>query len=272
MSSLLKPIEALNKANSVLLKKTSSFLLDNFNLNKFYYYKLHNSGRFSLFDSSLDLVECFESQQFLLKTPAFSHPKYHESGCKMHKVLEDPLFAKLEETQNSFLKLNFNLGIRFVNRTDNAVEEFGFHSSQTDEKQCLFLCNHLIELRFFSRLFLKQNTSFFSFLEESSLDLPRILGTDFYRNRIQEVDPSCLAKQKFLLALGIKVEPDLSLGELDTLKLLVIGNTALQISRQLYRSKRTIEHRIENIKKKLVCFSKQELIQKVQELGHWNFS
>ncbi len=266
--NFLEPARIATIANASLIKCASSVLQDHFNLNKFYYYKIFNSGQIFLFESSLDFLECFEFHGGLLKYPSYCHPRYHHSGVRMSNGSEDPLLKELEEVQNRNSLLGFRLWVRLTNKTDSAVEEFGFHSAATDEKQCSFLFSHLTELRLFAKWFLEQN-KLISFLEKSSLDLPSLIGSDFYKNRIEEADPSYLVRQKFLQDLGVQTKPDLSSVELDTIKLLARGYTAPQIATQLYRSKRTIEHRIENIKSKLQCFSRVELIQKVQEMENF---
>lgn len=272
MSFLLEPTKIALNASAQLIKTTASVLLDHFNVNNFWYYRIHESGRFSFFEASAGLLECLESQQFILKYPLCCHPKYHRHGTQIRKITEDPLLAVSETTKDGLLQLDFNLRVRLVNKTDDFVEEFGFHSAQSNDEQCLFLSNHLPELRFFAKWFLKNNARLISFLEESSLHLPSLVGPDFYKNRIQEADSSYQVRQKFLEKLGVKQDLDLSLVELDTLKLLLKGYTAPQIATQLYRSKRTIEHRIENIKSKLQCPSRVELIQKARELEHFGYS
>jgi DNA-binding NarL/FixJ family response regulator len=92
------------------------------------------------------------------------------------------------------------------------------------------------------------------------------VGPDFHQNRIQFSDPGYLARQKVLGELGVKIESNLSVAELETLKLLQKGYTASQIGTSLYRSRRTIEHRIERIKAKLSCASRRELIEKAEVL------
>ncbi|MEI6805574.1 MAG: LuxR C-terminal-related transcriptional regulator [Myxococcaceae bacterium] len=106
------------------------------------------------------------------------------------------------------------------------------------------------------------------FLKENPIDLAKIIGPEFYRNRILEADPIYQERKKFLTALGIRQELELSTTDIDTIRLLLKGYSASQIAKLLYRSKRTIEHRIENIKLKWNCCSKAELIQKAQKLSN----
>ncbi|MBL0941720.1 MAG: helix-turn-helix transcriptional regulator [Alphaproteobacteria bacterium] len=55
----------------------------------------------------------------------------------------------------------------------------------------------------------------------------------------------------------------LSEREKDCLKCLILGMTAKEIARELSLSPRTIESYLENIKNKMCCYSKSQLIAKV---------
>src|SRR3989338_5595538 len=155
MSTVLELTKTAHKTHIQEVKQASSVLLEHFNLNKFYYYKVTNSGRFFLFEDNLDVVESLESQHVVQKYPPWCHPKHHQNKFLIGKTSEDPFFTGLEETRNTFLQSNFNLWIRFIQKTDNAVEVAGFHSPQSDEKQCRFLFNHFQELRLFTKWFLR---------------------------------------------------------------------------------------------------------------------
>lgn len=268
MSIILEPTKIANKNSHVLLKKSSSILKDSFNLNNFYYYKISASGKFFLFDDNLDVIDSLEAQKFIFKHRYYCHPRYHQSCFRIEKTFENPFLIGLETTKSCFLQSEFNLAIDFIHKTDDFVEGFGFHSPQSDEKQCRFLSNHIAELRLFAKWFLEKNTRANAFLKENSLDLSCLLGPDFYKNRIAEFDPSLQVRQKFLKTLGIVHDFQLSQLELDTLRFILQGYSASQIAKNTHRSKRTIEHRLENIKSKLCVSSKTELIQKTQKLEH----
>lgn len=269
--TIWEPVKVSNRRYSSSIAKTSDILLNHFNLNKFYYYKIHNSGRSIVFDSSLDILECYELHSLVDNYAPFCHPQFHQSGFQMIRYDEDPLYNELEPLRESFIQSGFSLCIRLINKTSDGVEEIGFSSSKSDQSQCDFLVDRLAELRTFSRWILDNNVDLFAFLEESPLDFPSLVGPLFYKNRIQKSDSSYLRRKRFLEKLGIQSELVLSAADLDTVSLVLRGHTAVQIAEKLYRSKRTIEHRLENIKVKLKCSSKRELIQKVQDLGHLGY-
>lgn len=266
MNPILELTKAAITANAKEVSRASNVLLEHFNLNNFYYYKIYESGDFFLFDDSRDVVDFLEVQQFVYKHPHYCHPRYHRSSCLIEKTSENPLLIGLETTKNYFLKSEFNLAISIVNKTGNAVEEFGFHSAQSDEKQIRFLFNHMPELRLFIQWFKENNAPVISFLEKNTVNLSRVIGDIFYDNRIQKGNPYYQERKRLLQTLSIQSEPNLTSTDWSVINLIIRGSTASQIADQLFRSKRTIEHRIEILKEKLNCCSKVELIQKAQEL------
>lgn len=270
MVSILETTRFAIKSNDQLVKKASSLLQQHFNLNNFYYYRIDDLGNYFLFDDNLDVVDSLDASGFILKFAYYCHPKYHSSMTKIESTHDDPDLEGLESTKDYFLKSSFNLGLRLVNRTHNAVEEFGFHSSLADEKQHRCLLNHLSELRLFAQWFLEQNAHSLAFLRENALNLSNLIGADFYRNRIQDANPVHVTRRKLLKELGIGADFQPTETELDTIRLMMRGLTADQISKQVFRSRRTIEHRIERLKAKMQVSSRSELIQKAQVLflGH----
>lgn len=271
MSSLFESTSLATEKNRKSIKQASDILLNYFNLNNFYYYKITESGDFFLFDDNQGVIDFLDSHEFILKHSHYCHPKYHHDSFKIERTVNNPLLVGLEETQDYFMRSKFNLSVSIVDRTDNAVEEFGFHSPVSSEEQSLFICNHLNEIKFFTKWFLENNHSLFAFLHESRINLPRLLGDVFFSDRIQAEDPDRIKREAFLKELGIQKNADLSPTDIEVLKLTLKGFSPSQIGHQIYRSKRTVEHRIESIKQKLSCCSKVELIQKAQELEQWQY-
>lgn len=265
--SYFDPVRRMHRLNQRTIQQASRLLLDQFNLGAFYYKKISNTGRLVVFESHPQLLDCIDAPDFVLNYPAMCHPKFHQTEIQMKNNSENPLLDDVENTRNILTDFNFYLGLRFVRHTTFGVEEFGFHSQTASSQQCQFLFNRLPQLQSFMKWFLSKNASAFQTLEEAALDLPKIIGPNFYKNRILEADPSYQKANQFYEELGISKEK-LTSSDLDTLKLLIRGYTAVEIADSLHRSKRTIEHRIENLKLKWSCSSKRELIEKAQEIDH----
>lgn len=261
----------MHQAKGKLIKQASTILSEQFNLDAFYYKKISSTGRLTVFESNLDLLDCIDSAEFVLNYPVICHPKYHRNEIQLKHNSENKLLDPVKGTRNILTDFNFNLGLRLVRLTTNGVEEFGFHSILDSGEQCRFLFNRMYQLRSFINWFLKTNASTLLFLEEAALDLPKLIGPSFYKNRIQETNPEHVAANKFYQKLDIPIDKPLSSTELETLRLLMRGYTALEIATELNRSKRTIEHRIDTLKMKWLCDSKKDLIQKAQELDLYGY-
>lgn len=254
-----------NRRYSSFLKTSCSVLRDCFNINKFYYFNVEDSGRLLLFDSSESVINLYQETSLLSTYSPFCHPKHHRSGCRV--IHYDDNSRLSDSLRGRLLQLGYRVLFRItIKSSDKKVEEFGFSSVQADPKQTYFLINKTEELRLWMKWFLKSNPLFQSFLAESSFDLREILGQEFEKDRIGDADPARLLRQNLLRELGISDCFNMNPEDLNTIKLLTKGYSATQIARQLNRSKRTIEHRIEKIKVKLVCDSKIELIEKAQEI------
>lgn len=263
MTVLLEPTLYACKEFSSAIEKATTTLADNFGLNSFYYYKIMASGHFALFENSIDVTQIFESGRFIFLSPACCHPKFHRSRTTIYDISNDPIFNTSEMIRKSLLDINLGLRIHFTQKTDQAVEEFGFNSM---EKAKLLPVNFLNELRLFMRWFIENNKQLFGFLNESGLNLRTIIGDDFDRDKIGNLPDLDQIKLKFLRDLGLQTDWFLSEEELKTVSLIVEGYTADQIAKKLYRSRRTIENRTGNIKAKWNCSSRAELFEKAREL------
>lgn len=266
MQSYLESTKLATERHYKAVKRASELLQQYFNLNNFYYLKITDSGDCFLFDDNQDVVDFIDSQEFILKHTHYCHPKYHRSKFQVQVTDTNPLLLGLEDTRKFFLNAKFNMSISLVNKTEHAVEEFGFHSASASPEQNLFVVNHLDEIKCFMNWFLNSNPDLMSFLQESRIHLPQLLGDAFYTDRMGASDSIELNKRAFLRDLGVVAEPNLSSSDQEVLRLTSRGFSPSQIGTQLYRSKRTIEHRLESLKEKLACGSKVELIAKTQEL------
>ena len=67
----------------------------------------------------------------------------------------------------------------------------------------------------------------------------------------------------FLVASLLKI---LSVREIDVVRCLLYGNTAKKTAKELFISPRTVERHLENIKIKLNCKNKYELVKKIFDI------
>lgn len=267
MKNLLEPTRIAWRFNEKLISKVLKVLRQNFNLADFYFFKIDACGNYFLFRSeNPEVIEAFERGLFMAHFPMHCDVRHLQDLLAITFYRDDPLLNDLPETRERFLSLGLRSRLRFGSRTQDAYQEFGFNSSSDSAIQCRSLVNNLPELRLFSRWFLEQNKGTLQFLQENSIQLPTIVGKEFYQNRLRESDPMVRQRRKFLIELGIEPNVEFSEPEKETVRLVVKGHSASQIGTILNCSKRTIEHRMERIKSRWNCSSKSELVQKAQEI------
>ncbi|MEZ0602716.1 response regulator transcription factor [Paraburkholderia sp. IW21] len=140
---------------------------------------------------------------------------------------------------------------KIINKTDDWCEYFIFYAPVRNRSIIGFYINNLELLEKFAVFF---RDSAKKLIQQASDD--RI---------IRAVRASCQTKQA-LPALSLASGP-LTPRQLEIARLVVAGRTAREISQQLDVSRRTIETHIENMKSKLGCMNKTELILRFSDLG-----
>lgn len=244
------------------IQKACNPLFEALNLNQFLYYKIKSNGSFTFLGNYADWYEYFESEQFHINYPYFRDPKYQKSGIVLLKEVQDSL---LEPSFNAGRdKFNLNISLKVMHKTDDCIESFGFSSSSANERQTAILLNAVPLFRLFVKKFREENRALFSRLEDTQTNIAKLIGPSFYER--SSVMPELPGSNFLLGSIGIEAKNCLTPHEVAVTRLMLKGYSASQIGRQLFRSKRTIEHRIEKIKDKLLCRSKRELMQKAQEL------
>ena len=160
-------------------------------------------------------------------------------------------------------KFNVNHCFQLMDKTSNGVEAFGFSSNSSNPLQVALLLNELSLLRLFIKKFREENRSLFSCLEDNQVNLAELLGSVFYDEPVP-VMPQLTKRRALFKQFGI--EYSLTPREKEIIVPLLKGYSASQIGKQIFLSKRTVEHHVERMKEKLGCNSKAELIQKSREL------
>lgn len=239
-------------------------LFNHLKLNEFWYYKVTNSGHLSCLCSHIGFEEYFAAEKLYLTHPYFRHPKFYREGISFASSVPDSSLTKLLEIERE--KFNFHHALLLISKISDAVEFFGFSSSCHDEMQKTLLLNELPLLRLFTKKFREENRIIFSSLEDNKIDLIELLGPAFYKEKAP-IMPQPVEKKVLLQQLGI--ENPLTSREMDVIKLLLQGFSARQIAKQLFLSKRTVEHHIERMKEKLSCNSKGDLIRKSRKIGYF---
>lgn len=244
------------------INKPFKDLFSYLNIVQFYYCKITNSGYLANFDSNIAWAEYFTSEKIYQSYPFFCHPEFAKEGTWLIRDVED---KSLEPAIQASRKFNYQFWLRIVRKNSEGMEEYGFHSNLSTDSQASLFLNELPLIKLFIKKYRKENEFLFSCLEESKINIAKIMGSFFYEKK-GSISSDGATKKNILRKLGIKVEKPLSSKEIEVIRLLIRGYSAGKIAPKVYLAKRTVEHYIERIKEKLICQSKVELIQKIREL------
>lgn len=256
-------IRAVSGVHNTRIKKSCEVLFRNLKITEFYYYKIGNAGQFTLLGSNVAWGEYVAAEKLYERDPYFRHPKNFRDGVVLLK----------KDAQDEAVREMFTVGeerfdrglvLQIVQKRAEGVEVFGFASKTSDEGTLSMLLSELSLLRLFTENFRKENQFLFSKLEDNQIDFAKLIGPAVF-NQDMGIMPKVPNRQGFLKTLGMGGVV-LTAFEQNIIQLLLSGYPASQIARVLHRSKRTVEHRIERVKEKLVCHSRAELIQKGREL------
>ncbi len=248
------------------IKKYSAPLSTYFSINHFSYVKITNSGHISVLSNRLDWTEYYFGEKFYIVQPHFRrHPSTYQSGISLPGQIPDREYrSAMEIAQNNFL---IHPGLVITQKRNDGVELFGFDLQYSNPSLNELLINELPLLRKFTEKFREDNIFLFNLLDEYQVDLRDIMGKDFCFDKEQALKtlPNrnlCLKEMGF----GLDRIATLSTREIEVLQFLLQGASASIIAEELNLSKRTIEHYVERLKNKLVCYSKMELIAKAREI------
>ncbi|MBS0654880.1 MAG: hypothetical protein JSR46_03810 [Verrucomicrobia bacterium] len=160
--------------------------------------------------------------------------------------------------------LNTSMGVILIHKNETHVELFRFYGSNgTSALQSLYL-NRPQLLKSFASHFKKELGSILTRVEHEAVSLIDMKGNDFFCKQPICPDISSDTLISYYKDLGIECEFEkakkLSLRERQCLKLLIAEKSAKETAAILGLSSRTIEYYFENIKNKLGCWGKQELL------------
>lgn len=243
------------------IAKTASPLHSHFRITCVDYIKIHNSGKFCYLCTHPECAEYYAAEELYYSDPYFRHPSTHQTGVFTMESLGT------DEFKNNNLKVSnkFNLHSPLVlsERTEESVEFFCFAGENSDALQTLYL-HHLPLLKLFAVHFKKQLNLILQEMTEESFSLIDLQGDCFYEGVERSYSINEQSLHDYLIALGKKREvqqaSSLSPRERDCLKLLIHGNSAKDSALELHLSPRTVESYLENIKNKLGCNNKRDLL------------
>ena len=181
------------------------------------------------------------------------HPSLFQSGYIMTQSCSDPF---KQQKMQQIHQVNFSL--LKIQQTPDYVEGFIFSVKNHELKDSDFFLNKIHLINKFACYFKREAKSIIGKALSEGYNLKKMLGPSFYQPdfSLAPLLNNDLKNQQFLK----KISP-LTAREQQCLDLFKQGRSAQATAAILNLSQRTVEHYFENIKMKLGCQSKMELLE-----------
>jgi len=254
------------------IKKITKPLHEYFGVKYFTYHKVDKEGNYTVLLDRPDWAEHYVGEKFYLNDPFLRNFSVYESGLHLFDNHRDEQF--LEKLWNSAKNvLDCDYSITLVEKNENGAEFFGFTGPKQGSMLPLLSIHHPHVFSFFAKHFKQETASLLQKIDEKNF-LPALKGDDFFNpDPITPFSKKTVLKQ-FLTDLNLQHLPEmaesLSTREKECLNILLDGKTAKQIGYLLGLSPRTIESYLDNIKSKLQCWTKAELVDFAKELKNFH--
>ncbi|MCE5318631.1 MAG: helix-turn-helix transcriptional regulator [Parachlamydia sp.] len=233
------------------IKSICTPLVDCLNIPIFTYSFLEADGRFGYITNTLEFNDYYFSQKLYLQNPYFAHPALFRSGHVLCPCSLD------EETQKT-LRRRFKADHFFLSTyaTASRMECFIFANENVNAAGGNSYLARLDLLTKFSRYFKREAKSLIDRMHGEQFNMRTERGTSLF-----ETPPSVpLVHNDPTILPFLKKVSGLSPQELRCLELFKQGKSAQATGALLGLSRRTVEHYFENIKNKLGCSSKFDLL------------
>jgi DNA-binding CsgD family transcriptional regulator len=226
-----------------LIKNICNPLKDCLGITLFTYYFIEPDGHFGMVCSHTHLMDLFFNEKLYSTHPYFKHPHLLRSGYSLAPAIPDPNFLEIYDKRYQVRDLFY-----MCKHRGEGLEGFVFGVSLLDINNCAnFYLENLNLLNKFTSYFMQKHDGF---------NLKQAIGEFFLESNtswsLSNTDPKEL---RFLKAIS-----PLSRRELQCLELYKQGHSSQTTAAMLGLSQRTIEHYFENMKNKLGCNSKRDLL------------
>ncbi len=230
-------------------------LTDYLDITTFLYYWVDKDGRYIGLSNSWDYFEHFCSTKSYQTNPFLVDPRLLRSGYILSPTTPDPDFIKAlnKAAKNAQLFDPFLI----VNRSGDAFDGFAFGSSTPSPANGRKYLNYLPLLYKFADYFLREAEPIIEKMKAEQFNIAKLKGDVFFhRSPLLPLSARDKLEEEFLKAIS-----PLSRRERECLNLFQKGHSAQATAAILKLSRRTIEHYFENIKDKLGCTSKWDLLR-----------
>lgn len=232
-----------------------------FGVNYFTYHSINEDGMWRPLVSRPDYAEYYTEKQVCLYDPCLLHPRCYRSGVLFWtQFTTDPDLKKMMDM--AMQSHGMAHGFMIVETHGSSCEFFGFTAPPEQEDIYDVYVNHLPLLKKFCRYFKQQLAPVFKQMESDPIDLLALKGKVFSES---EGSPF-VAHDTSRFVASLDSYCPLTKQERRCLSYYLDAPRMRDVAEQMQLSVRTVEFYLANIKGKLQCDNKVELIKKAREL------
>lgn len=234
------------------IKKICLPLQEALGIDNFVYYIIKINGDFGILSNYPEQHEFYYKEKLYLNNPFKVHPRLLKSGYALIPATYDPVYLELNRKQ-----FQINHLLLMLQKTGDTLEGFGFASKNLDPLKGAALFSKIEMFHKFALYFKREAKSLIEKMMADGFNLKDAKKEAFFQKDpltpLSIEDPNSL---KFLKEIS-----DLSSREQQCLELFKKGKSAQATADILGLSRRTVEHYLDNLKAKLNCDSKWELLE-----------
>jgi DNA-binding CsgD family transcriptional regulator len=250
MSDLTEMIKRYTIKHDRKIKSICAPLKD-LGISSFCYFRTEQDGRFLNISSHGESLYFMFEKELYLESPYLSHPHLLRSGHLLFPDSFNPTY--FNPVMNCFQVRH----LFSIFQVLEAVECFSFALMGSEKFDTRVFFDHYDLLLKFSRYFKREAKDLIGRMEAEGFNIKKIKGDTFFKT-----DPSApLCNEDPNIKKFLKMILPLSRREQQCLELFKQGKSAQATGAILGISQRTVEFYFDNIKNKLCCYSKAELLE-----------
>lgn len=236
-----------------------------FGINYFTYHSITPDGLWRPIVSRPDWADFYARDQLYLYDPMLLHPRCYQSGSVLwSQHLQEPYQKEILKTASE--KFEMDHGFCIMERTEEGCDFFGFSAPPSHKKIYSTYLNDLPLLKEFCKYFKHEVLPILKLVDQDPIDLLALRGNDFLDAHGSPFEDANLTKSLFLQFITAQPLVKLTKREKECLSYYMDDFRMKDVAEKMGLSIRTIEFYLNNIKDKLDCNDKPELLKKGREL------
>ncbi|HXH55598.1 MAG TPA: helix-turn-helix domain-containing protein [Gammaproteobacteria bacterium] len=232
------------------------------------YINSNQNGEIASLFSNYKWVEKYIEQNYFKQDPGMVHPDNMENGFTFVTASNDKDYK--DSLLKGAIEFNFHHGFCYVEKTSSDFTLFYFATDKANNKMVNKIVNEASMVKKLIRNLNKQVTSEFKDLQDNKVDIFKIKGDLFLKQKGIVFNEQHETQQKIQILknegligdnyFNLEVL-DLTRQEINCLRVYMEDYNIKNVARNLKIALTTATSHIENIKQKLNCSNKQELLK-----------